>query len=269
MQALRLLGVWTPSVLLLTTLFSTMTFSSCAWQENEEEDETGILINGNTPIKPPSTTKINIGEVKPGQDVLDEEGGEFVADLTITLGTHRTGVELFESLEEKNCRISKWSVQALLHPDFPVTEEEQEVDVIVMTLLNIGFSKDELVTLETILKRARELGLEICTPELAVQLRLQFVDQPDWSTGDHLGEFFVASEAINLYDDGIPKIFSVIRDDDFPHKKTGVGLWLISNNVVDAADENRRDRLFNPSDEGGDDLSGRFAFIIPTTEDEE
>ena len=143
--------------------------------------------------------------------------------------------------------------------------EKKEVVVIVTTLLEMGFLENELVTLETILKKAKKFGLEPCPPELPAQLRLQFTDQPDWSTGERLGDFFVASEAINLYDDGVPKIFSVTRDDEFPHEETGIGLWLVSNNVIDAADAGKRDRLFNPSDEGGADRSGRFAFIMPKT----
>lgn len=133
----------------------------------------------------------------------------------------------------------------------------------------MGFLQDELVSLDTIIKRAKKLGFDVCTPELAAQLRLQYTDQPDWSTGDRLGQFFVASEAIDLYADGVPKIFSIIRDDEFPHEETGIGLWLISNNVVDAADPAHRARLFNPADQNGDDLGGRFAFIIPVMNDEE
>ena len=165
--------------------------------------------------------------------------------------------------------MSKWSTQALAHQNFPVEEEERQVDVIVMSLLEMGFLQDELVSLDTIIKRAKKLGYEVCTPELAAQLRLQYIDQPDWSTGDRLGQFFVATEAIDLYADGVPKIFSIIRDDKFPHKETGIGLWLISNNVVDAADPGHRARLFNPADQNDVDLGGRFAFIIPAMNDEE
>ena len=125
------------------------------------------------------------------------------------------------------------------------------------------------MSLNTIIKRAKKIGFEVCPPELGAQLRLQYTDQPDWATGDRLGQFFVATEAIDLYADGVPKIFSIIRDDAFPHKETGIGLWLISNNVVDAADPDHRARLFNPADQNGDDLGGRFAFIIPAMNDEE
>ena len=203
------------------------------------------------------------------QDIDLDMEEEIVADFTVALGTHEDGEALLDSLTKNHFKVSKWSIQALTHQDFPVEEAERQVDVIVMSLLEMGFLQDELVSLDTIIKRGKKLGFEVCTPELAAQLRLQYTDQPDWSTGDRLGQFFVATEAIDLYADGLPKIFSIIRDDEFPHKETGIGLWLISNNVVDAADGGNRARLFNPADQNGDDLGGRFAFIIPAINDEE
>ena len=71
------------------------------------------------------------------------------------------------------------------------------------------------------------------------------------------------SEPFVLTREGIPKIFSVVRDDRYPHPETGIGLWLIANGTVDASDEERPDRLFNASDPEGFDHGGRFAFIIP------
>ncbi len=177
------------------------------------------------------------------QDIVQNMEEEIDADFTVTLGTHEDGEALLDSLTKNHFRVSKWSMQALIHRDFPVEAEERQVDVIVMSLLEMGFLEDELVSLDTIIKRAKKLGFDVCTPELGAQLRLQYTDQPDWSTGDRLGQFFVATEAIDLYADGVPKIFSIIRDDEFPHKETGIGLWLISNNVVDAADPDHRARL--------------------------
>lgn len=107
------------------------------------------------------------------------------------------------------------------------------------------------------------MGLETCPVELAPQLRLQLLDQPDYRTGERLSEFFVASEPFVLTRDGLPKIFSVVRDDRYPHPETGIGLWLISNGTIDAEDKEHPDRLFNASDPEGIDHGGRFAFVVP------
>ena len=52
------------------------------------------------------------------------------------------------------------------------------------------------------------------------------------------------SEPFVLTREGIPKIFSVVRDDRYPHRETGIGLWLIANGTVDAGDAEHPDRLF-------------------------
>ena len=247
---------------ILFILLSAALLFSCSREETETATET-------VPAPVIEETETATDPVIMDQDIVQNMEEEIAVDFTVTLGTHEDGEALLDALTKNHFRVSKWSMQALTHRNFPVEEEEQQVDVIVMSLLEMGFLQDELVSLDTIIKRAKKLGFEVCTPELAAQLRLQYTDQPDWSTGDRLGQFFVASEAIDLYADGVQKIFSIIRDDEFPHKETGIGLWLISNNVVDAADPNHRARLFNPADQNGDDLGGRFAFTIPAMNDEE
>ena len=188
---------------------------------------------------------------------------DFAADLTITLGTHRSGAELLEALLEAECSVSLWSRQALGNPDFPVAAEEITVDIVVVSMLEMGFAERELATLDTIYDRAKQIGLETCPVETAPQLRLQFLDQPDYTTQARLGAFFIASEPFVLTREGLPKLFSVARDDKFPHRETGIGLWLIANGTVNVGDEENPDRLFNASAPEGVEHGGRFAFVIP------
>ena len=187
---------------------------------------------------------------------------DFTANFTITLGTHRSGADLLETLLAEKCRISLWSAQALENPDFPGVAAETTVDIVVVSMRELGFAAGEHASLDTIYERARQLGLQTCPVETAAQLRLAFLDQPDWRTGERLSGFFVASQPFVLTRDGFPKIFSVVRDDRHSHSETGIGLWLIANGTVDAGDPGRSDRLFNASDPEGLDLRGRFAFII-------
>ena len=185
---------------------------------------------------------------------------DFTTDFTLTLGTHRSGADLLDTLLEEKCRVSLWSRQALENPDFPVVAAETTVDVVVISMLEMGFAEGELATLDTIYERAKQMGLETCPVETAAQLRLQFRDQPDWRTGKRLGDFFVASEPFVLTREGLPKIFSVARDDRYPHPETGIGLWLVSNGTVEAGDIELPGRLFQASDPEEID---RFAFVIP------
>ena len=204
---------------------------------------------------------LNIYFTRNAEDPKGEK--RFAADFTLTLGTHSRGADLLAALTEEKCRVSVWSAQALENPDFPVAAAETTVDIVVVSMLEMGFAEGQLATLETIYDRAEQMGLETCPVEIAAQLRLQLLDQPDWVTGEHLSGFFVASEPIVLTRDDFPKIFSIVRDDRYPHPETGSGLWLISNGTVDAGDPEHPDRLFNASDPEGLDLGGRFAFVIP------
>ena len=192
-----------------------------------------------------------------------KDARDFAADFTLTLGTYRSGADLLDTLIEEKCRVSLWSTQVLENPDFPVAAAEITVDIVVVSMLEMGFAEGELATLDTIYARAKQLGFETCPVGIAPQLRLQFLDQPNYSSGARLGEFFVGSEPFVLTREGFPKIFSVVRDDRYPHPETGRGLWLIANGTVEAGKDALPDRLFNASDPEGLDHGGRFAFVLP------
>ena len=95
-------------------------------------------------------------------------------------------------------------------------------------------------------------------------LREQFLAQPDRSTGHRLGEFFAAIDppvAFPGVGEGVPKIPSIERDDEDPHEETGIGLWVLLNELQFIDGDVR---VFDPlNDPDGVDLGGRFAFIVP------
>ena len=202
-----------------------------------------------------------------GNFTSDAEGTksakDFTADWTLTLGSHGDGDVLLDALLEEKCLVSVWATQALENPDFPVVAAETAVDIVVVSMLELGFAEGELAPLDAIYARARQLGFETCPIGVAPQLRLQFLNQPDYSSGARLGEFFVATEPFALTREGLPKIFSIVRDDRYPHPETGRGLWLIANGTVDLGNDEDFKRLFNASDPDGLDHGGRFAFVLP------
>ena len=67
---------------------------------------------------------------------------------------------------------------------------ETTVDIVVVSMLEMGFAEGELATLDAIYGRAKQMGLKICPVETAAQLRLQFLNQPDWTAGGAAGGFF-------------------------------------------------------------------------------
>ncbi len=178
---------------------------------------------------------------------------------TLTIGTQKTGIDLLRKIREEKFLVDQQSVQSLSHPNFPIAKEESEVAVIILSLFDLGFEEDALVSFKDILEKGKEFGYAPCPPEVAVQLRLQFTDQPNY--GVYHG-FFIATEENNWYADGIPQIFSIVRDDTSPHPETNIGLWLNSNALIENTTNNTdQDRLFNSLNP--EDYCGRFAFIIP------
>ena len=98
--------------------------------------------------------------------------------LTITVGNYQTGAEMLGALKRRYVSISRSLGTYLTRPDFPMSRAKKSVDVAVVPLLEDVVGFEEQVTMEEIRKRYRELGYRPLTLEEAVELRLQFSDQP-------------------------------------------------------------------------------------------
>lgn len=108
----------------------------------------------------------------------------------VKLGTGLKTVDDFrKAIKQAGMKIGDWGNDILGKPVFTVSPEEVEVDLINVSVAELGF-KDG-ATYKDICVRARELGLELCPNEVGPQLRLQYKDQPK-------GEWLlVAMEAIS------------------------------------------------------------------------
>ena len=106
----------------------------------------------------------------------------------------------------KDIKISIYAQQMLDRIVWPT--EKQTFDLVKLTVKEMGF---ETATTKEIFDRAKEMGLELCPPELGAHLREQYTDQP-------LNErLFIVMKPITDAD-GRPRVFGVVRHDD--------GLWL-------------------------------------------
>jgi hypothetical protein len=102
---------------------------------------------------------------------------EFSVWKTIRLGTGLKTVDDFRhALKDNGDRIGNWGNDILGKLAFTVSDTETEVNLVVTSVAELGF-KDG-ATRADIYKRAVELGLELCSPEVGPQLRLQYKDQP-------------------------------------------------------------------------------------------
>lgn len=129
---------------------------------------------------------------------------------TIQLGTRlKFAEDFYQALHKDGCRISVCATDILGKPSFSVASQATEVDLIKVTVSELGFPNGASVhdIYETALKR----GLVRCPAEVGPQLRLQYLDQPmdDW--------ILVGMEPITGSDGGL-EVFLVARG--------GNGRWL-------------------------------------------
>lgn len=128
---------------------------------------------------------------------------------TIRLGVHKNADEYRKAIKAVGGKISDWANDILGKPAFTVADQLMDIDLVVVTVAELGFPKG--ATRADIYKRAAEFGLEPCPAEVGPALRLQYLDQPK-------GEWLrIAMEPI-VVSLGGPYIFRVERDDS--------GLWL-------------------------------------------
>lgn len=102
---------------------------------------------------------------------------EFKTWKTIKLGTGLRTVDDFKNAGMKIRDGEMVSVDMLNNPDFRVADNENEIDLVVVTVAELGFSASTDV--KEICIRAKELGLLLCPAEVGPQLQLQYADQTE------------------------------------------------------------------------------------------
>lgn len=143
------------------------------------------------------------------QTIIEGKFASTVVWRTIKLGTYKSVKTLRMALERADNRVSDWATDILAKPAFTVASEVTEVDLVILSVEELGFK--EGACYKDIYARAKELGLELCPAEVGPQLRLQY---PDQTPGEWLR---VAMEPITGLA-GDPILFGVER--------RGSGRWL-------------------------------------------
>jgi hypothetical protein len=129
---------------------------------------------------------------------------------TIAIGTFANSFALLNALDTAGCAIGDSAQEILARPAFTVSATKTSVELVAVSVAELGFQTD-VVRLADIYARAQQLGFGLAAPEVAPQLRLQYLDQPP-------GEFLIAMDPINTWKDE-PFILTVAN--------FGAGLILI------------------------------------------
>lgn len=125
---------------------------------------------------------------------------------TIRLGTCIKAADAFRTaIKATGMFISAMGDDILSKPAFSASSEEMEIDLVVVSNHELGFT--EGAKLEDTYARAVELGLRLCPNEVGPQLRLQYEDQPN-------GEWLLIAMEPIADSDGDQLLFDVMRNDD-------------------------------------------------------
>ncbi|MFZ2303816.1 MAG: hypothetical protein WAV98_03465 [Minisyncoccia bacterium] len=120
---------------------------------------------------------------------------------TIRLGTGlKTADDFRAAIEDAGMSIDDLGNDILGKPAFTVSSEEVEINLVVVSNIDLGFK--EGAKLEDTYARALNLGLELCPNEVGPQLRLQYADQPN-------GEWLLIAMDPIIDQRGNRKIFGV------------------------------------------------------------
>ncbi len=95
---------------------------------------------------------------------------------TIKLGTFKNVKEIRQALKAGGNNIGDWANDILGKPAFVVSVNEQDVELINVSVGELGFKQGACYA--DICKCAFKFGLDLCPAEVGPQLRLQYKDQP-------------------------------------------------------------------------------------------
>lgn len=97
---------------------------------------------------------------------------DFAVWKTIKLGTHKSLADLQAALEKKRVIVVSGGSVILRAPEFVLSAEEKELDLVLATLSDLGFKGDKGVDHWDVLKRAHDINLRICPPAVGPALAL-------------------------------------------------------------------------------------------------
>ena len=140
----------------------------------------------------------------------------------LTIGSHKSVEALVKAIEAKGLKVGDWARD--ISKKVTLAKEVSEVELVNVSVAELGFKNG--ATRKDIYDRAISLGLSLCPPEVGMQLRLQYDDQPkgEWLL---IGMEPITDSGGDLY------VFYVARDDG--------GRWLFTSHgdpasVWDAGD---------------------------------
>ncbi|MCL4415301.1 MAG: hypothetical protein M1450_01945 [Patescibacteria group bacterium] len=142
---------------------------------------------------------------------------------TVTIGGKNLS-QLQQELSESGINVSFYAESMMRSRDFTMSKNRHEIDLVRLKIRDMNFLDpadfdqevytSQLIrdpTTDQIYTRAKELGLELCLPEVGPNYRLQYKDQP-------MNEWLYVGMKPIAGSNGYPSVFKLERNTD--------GLWL-------------------------------------------
>jgi hypothetical protein len=148
------------------------------------------------PFAPSATSHFELHDAASAQSPKPQpvSASEIPIWKTIALGEYKGVNAVRTALDKAPCPIAvgDWADEILGRPAFPFSKTKAEVDLVVFSVADLGFTKKG-ASLRDIHTRALALGLEMCPAEAGPVLRLNYLNQP-------IGEFLhIAMRPIARY----------------------------------------------------------------------
>lgn len=121
----------------------------------------------------------------------------------------KSAIQLKEELRRDDINISPYAEEMIDNPDFTTLKDPQDLDTVRLRVQDLGLQGAS--TIDQVYARAKELGLELCPPELGLRRRLKDTNQP-------IGEWYYIAMKPITDRRGDPHVFSLERGGD--------GMWL-------------------------------------------
>jgi hypothetical protein len=82
------------------------------------------------------------------------------------------------AVSNRSCRLGESAAEIIGRPAFRLSRTKYQLDLVIVSGIDLGFAADADVALKEIHARAKTVGLALCPEEAGPQLRLQYLGQP-------------------------------------------------------------------------------------------
>lgn len=126
-----------------------------------------------------------------------------------------TKLQLIEKLRQSSIRMNQYAEMLIADGRFTTSDTTYTLQTVELTVADLGYPDG--ATMVEIYKRANDLGLGLCPPELGPHLRLKYLDQPEGFSGKPLTQHQAPSGSITIAskiltdDENFPKGFYLRR----------------------------------------------------------